>query len=66
MIVDARKRAFYKVNEELVLLYFNVGKILAEKVSQGNWGDKTVDELAKYIETKLPEMKVLTEGVCFV
>ena len=57
MIVDARNRAFYKVNEELVLLYFNVGKILAEKVSQGNWGDKTVDELAKYIELKLPEMK---------
>jgi predicted nuclease of restriction endonuclease-like (RecB) superfamily len=57
MIVDARNRAFYKVNEELVLLYFNVGKILAEKVSQGNWGDKTVDELAKYIETKLPEMR---------
>jgi len=57
MIVDARNRAFYKVNEELVLLYFNVGKILSEKVSQGNWGDKTVDELAKYIESKLPEMK---------
>lgn len=57
MIVDARNRAFYKVNEELVLLYFNVGKILAEKVSQGNWGDKTVDELAKYIESKLPEMR---------
>jgi len=57
MIDDARNRAFYKVNEELVLLYFNVGKILAEKVSQGNWGDKTVDELANYIETKLPEMK---------
>lgn len=57
MILDARNRAFYKVNEELVLLYFNVGKILAEKVSKGNWGDKTVDELAKYIESKLPEMR---------
>lgn len=57
MIVDARNRAFYKVNEELVLLYFNVGKIIADRVSKGNWGDKTVDELTKYIESKLPKMK---------
>lgn len=57
MIVDARNRAFYKVNEELVLLYFNVGKVVSEKVSLGNWGDRTVDALAKYIEVKLPEMK---------
>ncbi len=57
LIEEARNRAYYKVNEELVLLYFNVGKLVSERVSLGNWGDKTVEELARFIEVKYPEMK---------
>jgi len=56
LIDEARNRAFSKVNAELVLLYFNVGKVVAHKVSQGIWGENTVDELAKYIAMYLPEM----------
>jgi len=33
LIAEARNRAFHKVNEELVLLYFKVGNIVAGKVS---------------------------------
>jgi hypothetical protein len=54
LIEEARNRAFSKVNVELVLLYFNVGKIVSLKVAEGEWGDGTVDELAKYINTKMP------------
>jgi predicted nuclease of restriction endonuclease-like (RecB) superfamily len=54
LIQDARDRAFRKVNEELVLLYYNVGKIVSQKVSAGVWGEGTVDELANYIAAKLP------------
>jgi predicted nuclease of restriction endonuclease-like (RecB) superfamily len=50
LIEEARNRAFQKVNEELVLLYFNVGKIVSEKVSGGAWGENTVGELANYIQ----------------
>lgn len=57
MIEEARTRAFYKVNEQLVMLYFNVGNVVSEKVSLENWGDKTVDDLAGFIEKKYPEMK---------
>ncbi len=49
LIEEARYRAFQKVNEELVLLYFKVGSIVSEKVTAGTWGSGTVDELAKYI-----------------
>lgn len=42
------------MNEELVLLYFNVGRIVSEKVSSGFWGEGTVDELANFIVTKMP------------
>jgi hypothetical protein len=56
LINDARNRAFHKVNEELVLLYLKVGKIVSDKVLQGVWGDSTVDELAKYISVKMPNL----------
>lgn len=57
LIEEARSRTFQKVNEELVLLYFKVGHIVAEKVESGNWGDSTVEDLAQFIEAKFPELK---------
>ncbi|MEI6594599.1 MAG: PDDEXK nuclease domain-containing protein [Bacteroidota bacterium] len=56
LITEARNRAFSKVNAELVMLYFNVGNIVSEKVANGIWGEGTVDELAKYIAVKMPVM----------
>ncbi|MEX2569425.1 MAG: PDDEXK nuclease domain-containing protein [Cyclobacteriaceae bacterium] len=53
LIQEARQRAYAKVNEELMLLYYRIGKFVSEKVSQGNWGDKTVEELAGFIQEKL-------------
>ncbi|CAN5676087.1 hypothetical protein BH10BAC2_BH10BAC2_02660 [soil metagenome] len=57
LIEEARNRAFKKVNEELVALYFKVGSIVAAKVAAGAWGDSTVDELASYIASKYPGLK---------
>lgn len=54
LISDTRNRVLAKVNEELVILYFNVGKIVSEKVNAGVWGQGTVDGLADYIGEKLP------------
>ena len=42
LVQNARNRIFSKANTELILLYFNVGKIVSEKVNNGNWGDNTV------------------------
>lgn len=57
LIDESRNRAFQKVNQELVLLHFNIGKIVSEKINNGNWGDKTVNELSKYIINKLPALR---------
>ncbi len=56
LILEARGRVYAKANAELVLLYFNVGKVVAAKVSAGNWGESTVQALANFIATKLPEL----------
>jgi len=56
LIEEARNRVYAKANAELVLLYFNVGKVVSEKVSAGNWGENTVQELASFILAKQPEL----------
>ncbi len=56
LIQDAKNRVFVKANTELVLLYYNVGKIVSEKVKLGFWGDKTVQELANFIQLEEPHL----------
>lgn len=57
LIEEAKDRTYRKVNEELVLLYFNVGKIVSTKVSAGVWGESTVDDLAGYLENRYLGLK---------
>lgn len=56
LITDARNRVYSKANSELVLLYFNVGKIVSHKVSSGKWGENTVQQLADFIQSKAPNL----------
>ncbi len=56
LIQEARSRIYTKANAELVLLYFNVGKVVSQKVDAGNWGENTVQELANFIAAKQPEL----------
>jgi predicted nuclease of restriction endonuclease-like (RecB) superfamily len=56
LIQEARSRVYAKANAELVLLYFNVGKVVSQKVEAGNWGENTVQELANFIASKQPEL----------
>lgn len=57
LIEESRNRAFQKVNEELVMLYYKVGNLVSEKVSQGVWGQNTVEELADFIQENCPGLK---------
>lgn len=56
LITEARNRVYSKANSELVLLYFNVGKVVSEKVNAGKWGENTVQELADFIQSKVPNL----------
>ena len=60
LIEESRTRALRKVNAELVTLYYQIGQIVSEKVANGVWGEKTVDELAKFINAKMPGLKGFT------
>lgn len=56
LITEARNRVYSNANSELVMLYFNVGKIVSDKVNEGNWGDNIVQKLANFIQSKLPSL----------
>lgn len=56
LIQEARNRVYCKANSELVLLYFNVGKVVSDRVSTGKWGQNTVQQLADFIQSKEPNL----------
>ena len=47
IIQSARERAFYKVNEELIGMYMQIGKFVSENSREAAYGDNYVDGLAK-------------------
>lgn len=57
LIHRSRENALRKVNEELILLYWNVGKYISEQMENQKWGSSYIDELAKFISANYPEIK---------
>ena len=57
LIESHRKNAYRKINEELVTMYYEIGKYLAKKVADENWGDKPIENIAKGINNAYPNIK---------
>ena len=56
-IHTARQRASLAVNQELILLYWRIGRdILARQAEQG-WGARVIDRLSHDLRAAFPEMK---------
>lgn len=57
IIATARENAYRKVNEELILMYQNVGKYLSEQAKEASYGDGYIDSLSLYIQERFPGIK---------
>lgn len=57
IIEQARQNAYTAVNMELINCYWQVGEFISSRVSNANWGDKTVQQLADYIQNEYPGLK---------
>lgn len=57
LIKQSRAAAIKAVNTELINLYWNVGAYISKRLTEANWGEKTVDELAVFIQKNHPELK---------
>jgi predicted nuclease of restriction endonuclease-like (RecB) superfamily len=57
MIQKARQTALRAVDSTLVDLYWKIGKYISQRVANAEWGEGTVDKLAEYLETSVPDSK---------
>jgi len=56
-IRSAQVKAALSVNQELVLLYWNIGRKISEKHGLEGWGAKVIEHLAADLRRTFPEMK---------
>src|SRR5690625_2301132 len=56
-IATAQQRATRAVNQELVLLYWEIGRDILKRQANEGWGSKVIDRLARDLRTAFPDMK---------
>jgi predicted nuclease of restriction endonuclease-like (RecB) superfamily len=56
-IRQAQLKAALSVNQELILLYWQIGNSILIQENKGGWGSKVVEELAKDLKAEFPDMK---------
>ena len=57
LIQKARENSLRKVNEELIQLYWSVGKYISERLNTKQWGNSFIDELVICISNNCPGTK---------
>ena len=61
-LVEKRKNnAYKKVNEELILLYLEVGKFLEELKENSKYGDKITTKASEFMRSNYPNIKGFTK-----
>ena len=53
----AQTRASLAVNQELILLYWQIGQEILQRQQEEGWGAKVIDRLAKDLKREFPEME---------
>jgi predicted nuclease of restriction endonuclease-like (RecB) superfamily len=56
-IRGAQLKAVLAVNQELIFLYWQIGRDILSRQQQQGWGTKVVEQLAKDLKREFPEMK---------
>jgi len=60
-IRQAQKRAFVSVNSEMIMMYWDIGRMLAGRQKEEGWGSGVLRRLANDLHNELPEMKGFSE-----
>jgi predicted nuclease of restriction endonuclease-like (RecB) superfamily len=54
-IRSAQIKAALSVNEQMIMLYWDIGKSIVEKQQEHNWGSKIVEQMAQDLKRELPD-----------
>lgn len=61
LIENRKNNAYRKVNEEMILLYLDVGKYLFELQQNSKYGDKITTKVAEFMKDNYPNIKGFTK-----
>ena len=50
IIQQAKERAFRAINQELISMYWEIGKYVSEKVKSNAWGKSIVSEFSDFVK----------------
>lgn len=56
-ILISRFKVAQTANKEMLILYFNVGKTISEKVASEKWGSKTIEKLSNDLQNDLKGLR---------
>ena len=56
-VQKARLKAALSVNQELILLYWEIGQMILKRQRKEGWGAKVIDRLAHDLRKEFPDMK---------
>ena len=59
-IVAVRLRMALAANRELILFYWELGAMIAQKQMQSQWGDKIITQLSADLQKAFPDIKGLS------
>ena len=57
----AQNRAAFSINSEMIMMYYDLGKMIDIKQKQEGWGASVIPRLSKDIQNELPEIKGFSE-----
>ncbi len=60
-IQQAQTRAVFSVNEELIRLYWDIGRMIDDRQQHEGWGAAVIPRLARELRNELPEEKGFSE-----
>lgn len=63
-VVLAQKKAIYAANEEMLSMYWDIGKLLYESQKQIGWGNNALEQLSRDLKNDYPKIKGFSARIC--
>lgn len=57
LIKTAQNYVIVTANQELIKLYWTIGKHISDRLKTSEWGQKAIEQLATFIQTQEPNIK---------
>lgn len=63
-VILAQKKAIYAANEEMLHMYWDIGKLLSESQIQIGWGNNALEQLSNDLKNDYPKVKGFSVRNC--